>query len=172
MRRLALGAKAGYNISQVNIDRVSSVTGIAAGVTLEYWINAYSSLSIDLLHSQEGYEVPTAVIDYSYLQIPILYNTIFGNGANLFQPKLNLGFSPGFLLKAEINGVDFKDQNNSGVVNLVGGVGSIINVSERIGIHLEIRGFLGLSSPDLNSSTSAPVKNRTLQFGIGAVYGL
>lgn len=172
VKRLALGAKVGYNISQVNLDNINSVNGPAFGITTEYWLNPYSSISLDVIHSAEGYEVPTAVVDYSYLQIPILYNTIFGNRTSVFQPKLNLGLSPGFLLKAEINGVDFKEQNNATVLNLVGGVGSIINISERIGIHVEVRAFVGLTSPELNNSGADPVKNRTLQIAMAGVYGL
>ena len=74
----------------------TTVKGLALGLTAEYWLNSYSALSLDVLHSQEGYEVATATIDFSYLQLPLLFNTAFGTGNDLFQPKLSLGLSPGY----------------------------------------------------------------------------
>lgn len=171
VRRFAIGAKAGTNFSWVNLSNADAVNGLTASVTSEYWLNSYSALSVDLSFSQEGYEVPTTVIDYTYLQIPVIYNTILGSATNLFRPKLGLGFSPGFLIQAEINGVDFKDQNSSTVLNLVGGAGSIVNLSAGLGLILEARAFIGLTSPELNSSPD-PIRNRTFQINLGVIYGL
>lgn len=171
VRRLAVGVKGGYNFSWVNLSNAEAVKGLAFGITSEYWLNSYSAISVDILYSEEGYEVPTTVIDYTYFQVPILYNTILGSATNLFRPKLGLGFSPGFLSKAEINGVDFKDQNSSTVLNLVGGVGSIVNLSSGVGLVVEARAYVGLTSPELNSNPD-PIKNRTFQVNLGVVFGL
>ncbi|MBK8505378.1 MAG: outer membrane beta-barrel protein [Saprospiraceae bacterium] len=170
--RLAIGPKAGYNFSKVNLDNATTVEGLALGLTAEYWLNSYSALSLDVLHSQEGYEVSTATVDFSYLQLPILYNTVFGSVNDLFQPKLGLGFSPGLLLKAEINGVDFKAQHKSAVLNLVGGLGSIVNLNKRFWLNTEIRGIAGITGNELNGTSSDPVKNRTLQVILSMVYVL
>ncbi|MCB0686470.1 MAG: PorT family protein [Saprospiraceae bacterium] len=171
VKRLAVGVKGGTNFSRVNLDNAKSVRGAVAGITSEYWLNEYSALSLDILYAEEGYQVPTTTVEYSYVQIPLMYHTFLGNGSDLIQPKFGLGFSPGFLLKAEANGVDFKDQNTATILNFVGGVGLVLHVGERLGIHLEARGFLGLTSPDSNSNPD-PIKNRTLQLNLGVAFGL
>lgn len=171
VKRLAVGVKGGANFSRVNLDNAKAVNGSVFGITTEYWLNEYSALSLDVLYSEEGYKVPTTTIDYTYIQIPVMYNTFLGSGGEVIQPKFGLGFSPGFLIAAEANGVDFKEQNNSTILNFVGGVGTLLNVGDRFGIHLEARGYLGLTSPDSNAGTDQ-IKNRTLQVNLGLVFGL
>lgn len=170
--RLALGPKIGYNFSRVNLDNSSVVNGLATGVGADFWLNAYSAFTAEILYSREGYEVPTTIIDYTYLQIPLLYNTVWGRTQDLFQPKLYLGFSPGFLLKAKINDVDFKDQNKNSVLNLIGGLGSIINLTDRIWMHVDARAYLGLTNIELNTMNQTLTKNRTFQISMGLAYGL
>ncbi len=170
--RPAIGPKIGYNFSRVNLDNSSVVNGFIVGVGADFWLNAYSAFTAEILYSREGYEVPTTIIDYTYLQMPLLYNTVWGRTQDLFQPKLYLGFSPGFLLKAKINDVDFKDQNKNSVLNLVGGLGSIINLSDRIWMHVDARAYLGLTNIELNTTNQTLTKNRTFQISMGLAYGL
>jgi hypothetical protein len=170
--RLALGPKVGYNLSRINLEDCDAVSGVTAGVSADFWLNRYSVLTLDFLYSEEGYEVPTAVIDYTYLQIPMMYQVVFGRSQDLLQPKLSLGFSPGFLLKARINGSDFTDQNRNEVFNVVGGAGAVINITQRIWFHADVRAYLGLSGIEINHSGPEPYKNRTLQASLGLIYGL
>ena len=170
--RLSLGPKLGYNLSNVNLTEAKVLTGLAWGLSTDYWLNGASTISIDIMKSEEGYKLPLATAEYSYLQIPVMYQTFFGIASELFQPKLELGFSPAFLLKAKVNGVDFKDQQSKAALNLVGGIGTLVNLSRRIYLDIDMRAFLGLTGIELRGTNPEPIKNRTLQLSLGLKYGI
>ncbi|NND31953.1 MAG: outer membrane beta-barrel protein [Saprospiraceae bacterium] len=170
--RLCIGPKLGYNLARVNLSQSSVLHDMAVGLSVDYWLNGVSTISLDIIKSDEGYKVPLATIEYSYLQIPVTYQTFFGLASELFQPKFYLGFSPGLLSKAEVNGVDFKDQHTKAALNLIGGFGTLINLTPRLYLDIDMRGFLGLTGIELQNSNPEPLKNRTMQFSAAIRYGI
>ena len=101
-------------------------------------------------------------------KIPVLYNSFFGDLGESFRPKLYLGFAPGFLISAEANEVDVKNQNNPSTLDVVGGIGFNQRLANRIWLNADLRAFVGLNSV----SKSGDLKNRTIQASLGVAYGL
>ncbi len=170
--RIMLGMRSGLNISNVNIQATNTVQGLVAGITSTYGVGEFSGITLEALYSREGYENSTSVVDYDYLQLPLYYNTFIGNSLVNFRPKIYLGVSPGFLLSAKINDVDFKDQNMSVVFNFLGGLGFNYRLADRLWLETDIRAFLGLSEIEINGTRTDPLKNRTLQLSLALSYGL
>ncbi len=166
--RFSIGPRIGANFSNVNSDGTKNLTGLAAGITSTYSINEASGLTVDLLYSGEGYKSGNQDIALNYLKIPILYNVFFGKLGEAFRPKVYLGFAPGFLLSANSNDNDIKNQYKSSTVDLVGGLGFNHRVGNRIWLNADLRSFFGLSA----LGESGDLKNRTLQASLGLAYGI
>jgi hypothetical protein len=170
--RLTVGPRVGVNFANVNLEEAQSVRGSIIGLSSNVLLGKFSVLTLEALYSKEGYELPTSLIDYRYLQIPLLYNTFFGLPGDPFRPKIYAGFSPGLLLRAEVNGVDFKDQHESVVLNLVGGLGFQYLLTQRLWIHLDARAVLGLTPIELSSIRAVDFRNKNFQLSLGVLYGI
>jgi outer membrane protein W len=166
--RLSIGPRAGANFSNINSDNSKNHTGLLAGITSTYSFNEKSGLTVDLLYSGEGYKSGNLDVALNYLKIPILYNMFFGQLGEAFRPKIYVGVAPGFLLSANANDNDIKDQYKSVVFDLVGGLGFNYRLADRIWLNVDLRAFLGLSAV----GESGDAKNRTFQPSLGIAYGL
>ena len=64
----SLGPRVGVNFSNVsNVEGSESLSGLAIGLTSTYSINEKTGLTVDLLYSQEGYELNSNELRLSYL---------------------------------------------------------------------------------------------------------
>lgn len=166
--RFSIGPRVGANFSNVNSDATKSLTGLTAGITSTYSINESSGITVDLLYSAEGYKTGNLEVARDYLKIPVLYNSFLGKLGEAFRPKLYAGFAPGFLLEAQANNSDIKNQSNSTTLDLVGGLGFNQRLANRIWLNVDLRAFWGLNSIE----KSGDKKNRTIQASLGIAYGL
>ncbi|MCB0689557.1 MAG: porin family protein [Saprospiraceae bacterium] len=166
--RFSIGPRLGANFSNTNAEGTKNLTGLAAGITSTYSINERSGITVDLLYSGEGHKTGNLEVHRNYLKIPVLYNSFLGRLGESFRPKLYLGFAPGFLLNAEANNTDIKNQNNSTTLDLVGGLGFNQRLANRIWLNADLRAFWGLNAIGKTGDT----KNRTIQASMGVAYGI
>ncbi len=169
--RLSLGPRAGINISNINQSQAKAIIGLNAGITATYSINQSSGITLDVLYSEEGYELPTTVVDYTYLQFPLMYNTFFGLLGQPFRPKIYAGLAPALLLSAKANQMDFKDQNEMWAINFVGGLGFNYRLVSRLWLNADARLLLGLTDIEVNPSSADPFRNKTFHLSLGIAYG-
>jgi len=168
--RLSLGPRIGMNIANVNLEEADRINGLTAGITSSYLLGASSAITLDVLYAEEGYEVSTSTISYRYFQIPIMYTSLFGLPNQSFRPKLSAGLAPSILLDAKVNNVDFTEQNQSIVLNFIGGVGFDYRILSRISLIGDARVLIGLTDIEINPSAGTALRNRTFQFSIGTTY--
>jgi outer membrane protein with beta-barrel domain len=168
----SIGPRIGVNFSNVsNVDNSESLTGLALGLTTTYSINEATGLTVDLLYSQEGYELNGNEYRLNYLQIPIYYDLFFGELGERFRPKIYAGLVPGFLLDAKVDDAELNDVYNSFNIALSGGLGFNYRVGSRIWLNTDLRAYAGLSEiREVESGDK--VANSNIQLSLGLAYGL
>jgi len=167
--RLSIGPRAGVNFSTVDRENTEGATGLLLGLTSTYSLNESSGITIDALYSSEGFEENGRTTDLALLRIPVLYNVFFGQLGENLRPKIYLGGAPGFLLKAEENGVEVENEYSNLVLDLAAGAGFNYRLASRIWLNTDARLGLGLTSFKENNDD---YKNLTIQISLGVAYGL
>lgn len=168
----SLGPRVGVNFSNVsNVEGSESLSGLAIGLTSTYSINEKTGLTVDLLYSQEGYELNSNELRLSYLQIPIFFDLFFGELGEKFRPKVYAGIQPGFLLDSKNNGSDVEDVFSGFNLAVGGGLGFNYRVGSRIWLNTDLRAALGLS--DIREDVIGDkVASSNIQLSLGLAYGL
>ena len=172
----SLGPKIGINFANVNNEFTDINPGLVFGLTSTYSLNETSGIGVDLLYSQQGFKaqnVSNSYVNLNYLKVPILYKFFFNKLGDAFRPRLELGFSPGFLMSAKTNNVDVKPTYNSFDIGAMGGLGFNYRVGSRLWLNVDLRADLGLTNlSNTNVLGVNDLKNRTVGFNIGLAYGI
>ena len=161
--QVALGLKAGVNVSKLNGDDVesSSITAFHGGA---FGLFKFTAIGIqpELLFSQQGSKVEDLSGDLqdlkmSYMTIPVMIKFYLPGGFNL-----QAGPQFGFLNSAEFDGDDVKDSFKSSDITANVGVAW----DAPFGLVLDARYNIGLS--DISDDNSlGEVKGNTFQFSLG-----
>jgi opacity protein-like surface antigen len=122
--------------------------GLAIGAEGEYYTSTHwLSVSAGLMYCQQGWESKnggvTATQKLDYINIPILANFYVAKGF-----ALKIGLQPGFLVNADQDGVDFKNQCNT--FNLAMPLG--LSYTFKNGITLDLRGAASLTNMNKNDA--------------------
>lgn len=171
----SVGPRVGANFAKLTGDDIDNQanTRFVAGLTSTYSINVNSGVSVDVLYSGEGTETggSGSNLAMNYLRVPITYNYFFRDWEDNFRPKLYLGLAPGFLLSAEQNERDVKENFNSFDLAGVLGLGFNYRLSERgIWFNTDLRYVRGLT--DVTESEGTQRYNQHWQPSIGVSFGL
>lgn len=169
--------KIGYsNFSEYNEDgNNSSNSGAEFGATADYYFNNRWSLRSGLIFDKMGgkYDYIGGVWEdkFNYLSIPLNANWHFGSTRKW---NLNFGFSPSFLLNAEIDAAGNTMEITSNDIKsfqlgLTFGIGYKIEVTEKFGILLDYQAFSGLTN--INNA-SGNIRNSGGSFNVGGVIEL
>nr|WP_315154858.1 porin family protein [uncultured Flavobacterium sp.] len=170
--------KIGYSSFNENNEgeNTDANSGVAFGATADYYFSNRWSLRSGLVFNKMGgeYEYGGKWEDkLNYLSIPINANWHFGSTRKW---NLNFGFSPSFLLNAEVSdpsGNNTKITNNdikSFQLGLTFGIGYKIEVTKTFGILIDYQGFAGLTN--INNASSSNITNIGDSFNIGGVIEL
>jgi hypothetical protein len=142
------------------------ISGVAFGVTGDYYFNNRWSLRSGLLFQKMGTEIEVLGIkdELSYITFPINANWHFGSTR-----KWNLNFGPsiGFLTAAESEGVDIKDGVVSTQIGLNVGIGYKIEVSPKLSILIDYQSMAGLT--DIIKGSEFSTQNNYGSFNLGLV---
>ena len=171
----SVGPRVGVNFANVsNVPGSEANTGIVLGLTSTYSINEFSGISMDVLYSQEGYELMDNMeMELNYLQIPRHYNVFFGQLGEKFRPKVYAGIAPGFLLSAEANETDVAPSYKNTVFSFSGGLGFNYRIANRIWLNTDLRSQIGLT--DIREEafqTNDIIAPRNFQLSVGVAFGL
>lgn len=161
---IGYGSSNYYSSEDINNSAISSINFGANG---DYYFNNRWSLRSALLYQKMGSKAVGFKDELNYLTIPVNANWHFGSTRKW---NLNFGPSAGFLMSAETNGIDIKDEANSFQLGFNIGIGYKIEVNENFGILIDYQGMSGLTEV----AKDAPVsfKNSYGAFNIGAVLKL
>lgn len=154
--QLQYGVKAGLNMANVSgdIDDTKMKLGFMIGGFANYGINEQLSVQPELMFAQAGckMEILDEDVKFSlnYLVLPVMVKYSFGN--------INLQAGPqfGFLLSAESDGDDIKDNMKTMDLGLNIGAGYQM---DKIGV--DLRYSIGLSN--VSDMEDTDVKNRGIQ---------
>lgn len=153
-------------------ENTCSTAGVAFGATADYYLNNRWSLRSGLLFDKMGgknaVEGGTWEHKLNYLTIPLNANWHFGSTRKW---NLNFGFSPSFLLNAEVSGMEAPENViESFQLGFTYGIGYKIKVNEKFGILLDWQGFAGITN--INKVTNDNIRNSGGSFNVGGVIQL
>lgn len=166
--------KIGYSYFQEMTDdgNTDSNSGVALGVTTDYYFNNRWSLRSGLIFNKMGgeyaYNSQPMEDKLNYISVPVNANWHFGSTRKW---NLNFGVSPSFLLSAKMN--DEKIPSNylkSFQLGLSLGLGYKIEITERFGILIDYQVFTGLTN--ISNISGFDAKNAGDSINIGGVIEL
>ena len=162
-----IGIILGLNVAQVygsdiESDLVDYSSGLLLGVSYDYYFSSKWSLKAILNYDQKGFEALGLVdTNFDYLTIPINANWHFGKRKRWY---LNFGPYIGFLLAADVEGDDIKDQLESTDLGFNTGIGVKIPIGDNLMFFIESSGQTGFTSVD--SDVSIKNQRGNLAFGV------
>ena len=162
----ALGFKAGYNFATLGgsgVEDAETLQRLAIGLSLEFNFLGIVGIEGDVLYSMQGASFPNdSETKLSYIMIPILLKQRFFPVG--IRPYILGGPAFSFLLSAEADGEDIKDELRSQEVYAVIGAGLELAAFGK-GIYVEGRYCYGLT--DILKDDIQTMKNRVAQLFIG-----
>lgn len=160
--QVALGLKAGANISKFDDEALDNLTSFHAGA---FGLFKFTKIGIqpEILFSQQGASVKDAANNFdlktSYMTIPVMLKLYLIGGLNL-----QAGPQFGFLTKAEFNGEDVKGSLKNSDLSANVGLGWDLP----FGVTLDARYNIGLSDVrDGDDSFTGSLKSRVIQVSLG-----
>ena len=167
--QIELAPYVGYMNSFLNGDEVDDLdyrSAVNFGVRGDYFFNDRWSLRSGLNYDSMGAEFGALELQLDYLNIPINANWHFGSTRKW---NLNFGLTPGFLLKAEEDGVDVKEFLNSFQLGISYGIGYKLEISSAFSILFDFQGLVGITNI-LEDSDDFTRLNAGSSLNIGGVF--
>lgn len=130
----------------VKFENNEARTGLGIGAEAEYYTTTpWLSVSAAVLYQQQGWEMKSSTTSkVDFINIPVLANFYVAKGF-----ALKIGLQPGFVVKAEEDGVDVKDNCNTFNLSLPVG----LSYEFKNGITLDLRGAAAITK--LNKKSDA-----------------
>ena len=142
------------------------VTGVAFGITGDYFFNNRWSIRSGLLFQKMGTEVAGFEDNLSYVTIPVNANWHFGSTRKWY---LNFGPSLSILTSAKNeNGDNIKDFFNTTQIGLNVGIGYKIEVAKNFSVLIDYQGVSGLT--DIIKDSEFSTSNNFGSFNVGGVF--
>jgi len=145
-------------------------SSIRLGLLGDYYFNDRWSVrsGIELLNmGDSGFLFIQRGLELNYINIPIHANWHFGSTRKW---NLNFGLTPGFLTKAEENGMDVSNVVESFQLGFAYGIGYKLEITENFGFLFDVQAFAGLTNYGSNSGSDE--QNVAASWSIGAVLKL
>ena len=153
--QIALGLKAGANISKFDVSGSDNLTSFHAGAFALFKLTKIG-IQPELLFSQQGTDYDLGELKTSYVTIPVMIKLYLVAGLNL-----QAGPQFGFLTAAELEGKSVKDAYKSSDVSANIGLGWDLP----FGLTIDARYNIGLQ--DVNDGPGDALKSRVIQVSVG-----
>lgn len=161
----------GYSTSFINgsgIQGLSSRNATRFGIVGDLYFNNRWSIRSGISYVSMG---ATSLfgpeLKLNYLNIPVNMNWHFGSTRKW---NLNFGLTPGFLQKAEADGVNIKELYESFHLGVSYGIGYRIGLSKKLGILLDWQGLVGITY--IPASLEPSWLNAMGSFNAGIVFAI
>ena len=154
---IGIGIKGGVNFANMDIEDVStsSITSFHIGGYVNLNISDKFGITPELLFTAQGSEVEDAELNTDYVSVPVMLR---------FKPVSLISLEAGpifnFLINAEYDGDDFKDQLKSNEFGLGLGAGLHLPLGFNGGVRY-VLGFTNIADFDED------IKSRTFQIYVG-----
>ena len=154
-----------------NVDEFESRGAIRFAVNVDYYFNDRWSLRSGINYDSMGFKIFGNETPLDYINIPVNANWHFGSTRKW---NLNFGITPGFLIKAEEEGVDLLNQNEDIVetfqLAVSYGIGYRLEITEKFGLLFDFQGIVGVTN--VNAVNDLTRLNAGSSFNIGGVFAL
>ena len=174
-QKLSIGPMAGVNISSISdVDNSKSLTGLNAGLFLNYSVNENLGFGLKGLFSQLGTGVENTDnhTRLNYIQLPLSVVYFFGERGNTIRPKVFIGPYLGFLMSAQDqDGKDLPD-NLFNSTDLGGQIGAGFNYSFKNRSWLNFDLGYSTSLVNITNHASFDYRNRSFFVSLGYSFPL
>lgn len=153
-----------------NLDGLESRNSSRFGANIDYYFNNRWSLRSGLNFDSMGNKGFGSEFTLNYLNFPMNANWHFGSTRKW---NLNFGFTPGFLLSADVDGIDVKEIVESFQLAISYGIGYKLELSENFSLLFDAQGLLGVTNI-INQEDEGSLNrfNAGSSLNIGAVFKL
>ena len=157
-----LGLKAGLNFANLHHDNSSidpdHKIGLHAGLLVHFHVNRSFGLQPEVVYSMQGADYGGDEVEINYVNVPLLFQYLFGNGW-----RLQTGPQVGLLVSGEVDDedgreIDIKNSLKKSVFDWTIGAGYL----SKSGLGVDLRYNHGISDAFKNSD----ITNRVWQFGL------
>jgi hypothetical protein len=146
-------------------DGLSTRSAATFGIHADYFLNDRFSLRSGLDFLPMGIRASNSELDLNYLSVPVQGSFHFGDTRRW---NVVLGINNGFLMNAEIDGVDVKDQTASYQLAITYGIGYRLVVSDQFSILFEI--LSNYSVTDYLKTDDFSRRNTSSSLNIGGLW--
>ena len=150
-----------------NAESSDTRNSVSFGVKGDYFFNDRWSLRFGINYDSMGAKDRFDEAELAYINIPLNANWHFGSTRKW---NLNFGVTPGFLVKADFNGEDIKEFQQSFQLGVSYGIGYKLEISDNFSILFDAQGLVGLTN--INKEGDVTTLNAGSGFGIGGVFKL
>lgn len=150
-----------------NAESSNSRNSASFGVKGDYFFNDSWSLRSGISYDSMGAKDAFDEAELTYINIPLNANWHFGSTRKW---NLNFGVTPGFLSKAEFNGMDIKEFQQSFQLGVSYGIGYKLEITDNFSVLFDAQGLVGVTS--INESDEVTTLNAGSGFGVGGVLKL
>lgn len=158
----------GSNIYGEDVEDSDNRYGFQGGVLVDYYLNSRWSLRSGLSYFNMGAQDDFIELKLDYINIPLNANWHFGATRKW---NLNFGFTPGFLLKADAEGIDVSEMFKNFQLGLSYGIGYKLEISDNFSLLIDYQGVVGLTNIVDESDVSSTM-NTGSSINLGAVFVL
>lgn len=158
----------GSNIYGEDVEDTDNRYGFQGGVLVEYYLNSRWSLRSGLSYFNMGAQDDYIELKLDYVNIPLNANWHFGSTRKW---NLNFGFTPGFLVKADSEGIDVKEMFQSFQLGFSYGIGYKLEISQNFCLLIDYQGVVGLTNI-IDESDVSDAMNTGSSINLGAVFVL
>jgi len=149
-----------------NVEDISARSSFNFGATVDYYFSNRWSLRSGLVYNSMGAKnTNSSELTLNYLNVPINVNWHFGSTRKW---NLNFGVTPGFLIKADIDGIDAGDFHESFQLAISYGIGYKLEVSDNFSLLFDGQALLGVTN--IIDSDDITRFNAGSGFNIGGVF--
>lgn len=158
----------GSNIYGEDVEDTDNRYGFQGGVLVDYYLNGRWSLRSGLSYFNMGAQDDFLELKLDYVNIPLNANWHFGATRKW---NLNFGLTPGFLVKADAEGIDVKEMFTTFQLGFSYGIGYKLEISQNFSLLIDYQGVVGLTNI-VDESDVSSTTNTGSSINLGAVFVL
>ena len=175
-----LGVIGGLNLANINTDPdppsgvdLNSRTGFGVGGVLSFGLGETFALQLEPMYLQKGATAKEAgeedKLEAAYIEVPVMIKFPFGSGDT--KPYVMAGPTVGWLLSAEVDGEDIKDEVKSIDFGIAFGGGVSLPMGNNT-VFVEGRYSLGLTDVNDDPTDDTKFKTKGIQIMAGITFPL
>ncbi|HQW56442.1 MAG TPA: porin family protein [Saprospiraceae bacterium] len=178
---IALGPIVGIGLSKIgggDVDKENTkfLPSYDFGASVIFSTQANWGIGADFLYSAEGTRAEDGGVKFDtkidYVRVPLRFIYFFGDWDKTIRPKIFVGPTFGFLVKAKSEDQDIKDVVNSFDLGAHIGAGVNIKIAEQVWLNTDVTYTHGITQLYKTDLFDIKASNRRIGLNVGVLFGI